>query len=482
MAVERALPLVLGVLSVSSGLALLTFDIIFSRSLTQNSPDTGVRTVAIVASSLEAVAVTLLVLLAVRHIRYRNGSHIQDFGHGRKYTYILAGIGGTLSLLGAATSATMFGLVRGRGVLPEEILGATVKNLVAGGFVAWAVALVSQAAFVFCMAVLQRRDFQQQIQPYRTDVEGHDESTAEEMELPSTPNAKQGLSYPEKTMSRTPPSSSGSRSRADSDAMGSIRSSFSQAMRPASSKSKLISKSPYRGSSIDSHPETIVHTDDGFDSWDTSTVDAQSRHAVESASPTPPRFLETIPASPTNSRSPSPGCPLDFPMDLEPPPLISRRRSRSLAGVSYKERSPRATSPESPTQKHESHIHPLFRTDSPEPPPSATPGTIVTAAPGAGQLISDRQSLRSLARMRSGSLPSALAHSASLDSIRLAIEREERDRQWSQLDLGGESERTLTPPIPDFVLNGTPRSSMSGYTKRKTSARGTVKGGGGNEI
>lgn len=489
MTFERTLPLALGALAVSSGLALLTFDILFSISLHQSSKDSGVRIVAVVASGLEAAAVTLFVLLVGRQIRYRNGSHIQDLGHGRKYTYLLAGLGAVFGVSSAAMSASMLGLVKSRVGRSQEMMGATVNQLVAGGFVAWGVALISQAAFVICMVVFQRRDFQQQIQPYRLDIgASNDETAAEDMELPTTPKNKQGLSYPshsEKTssFSKTPPSSSSGRSRAGSDTMNSIRSSLSQAMRPATSKTKLISKtSPYRASSAESNRETIAQTDDGFDSWDTSTVDAQSRHAVESASPTPTRFLETIPASPTTSRSPSPGFPLDFPMDLEPPPRI-RRRSRSLmGGNSYREipRGTRATSPEGPSAKHESHIHPLFRTDSLTPPPSATPGTNVNAAPGAGLLLSDRSSIRSL-RMRSGSLPtSPLVHSASLDSIKFAIEREEREREWAQLDLGGE--RTLTPPIPDFVLNGTPRSSMQGYTKRKTSARGLYQMGGGNEI
>lgn len=487
MVSERALPLALGALAVSSGLVLLTFDILFSVSLHEDSKNSGVRIVAIVASGLEAAAVTVFVLLVGRQIRYRNGSHIQDFGHGRKYTYLLAGVGAAFGVSGAATSASMLGLVKSRVAPVERMLGTTVNQLVVGGFIAWAVALISQAAFVICMVAIQQRDFQQQIQPYRSDVEANNVETAiEDVELPSTPQRKQGLSFPEKTSnySKTPPSSSG-RSRAGSDTMNSIRSSLSQAIRPATSKTKLISKtSPYRASSAESHRETIVETDDGFDSWDTSTVDAQSRHAVESASPTPPRFLETIPASPTTSRSPSPGCPLDFPMDLEPPPKM-RRRSRSLMGDNNYGEIPggsratsRATSPESPSAKHESHIHPLFRTDSLTPPPSATPGTNVNAAPGAGLLLSDRSSIRSL-RLRSGSLPtSPLVHSASLDSIKFAIEREERDREWGQLNLG--VERTLTPPIPDFVLNA--RSSMAGYTKRKTSARGLNTMGEGNEI
>jgi hypothetical protein len=67
-----------------------------------------------------------------------------------------------------------------------------------------------------------------------------------------------------------------------------------------------------------------------------------------------------------------------------------------------------------------------------------------------------------------------LAPSASLDSIRRAIrereEREEREELERLEEVGGE--RSLTPPIPDFILNGGPRSSMSGYNSRKKTQAG----------
>ena len=65
-------------------------------------------------------------------------------------------------------------------------------------------------------------------------------------------------------------------------------------------------------------------------------------------------------------------------------------------------------------------------------------------------------------------------HSASLDSMRLAIqEREEREEreELQRLEEAG-AERTLTPPIPDFILNGGPRNSMVGYNSRKKTQAG----------
>ncbi|KUJ13027.1 uncharacterized protein LY89DRAFT_592238 [Mollisia scopiformis] len=475
MAMSRVLPVTLGALAVSSELAMLTFDVIFAVTLSRSSSPVNTNVVAIVASVLSSIAALLLLLLLGRQIRYRNGAHIQDFGHGRQHTYLLAGFGGVFGLLSAVASAVLLGMMRTRiADLPKRTIHSSTESMVTGAFIVWAITLISQAMFIICMVIVQRRDFQQQIQPYRADTEEPEQfpdmvesrpraSSVQRSEHRATPSVD----------SKSPPPSSG-RSRAGSDTMSSFRSSLSQVVRPINSKTKLIQpnhRSPYRPQStrsIDSsHRDTSISIEDGFDSWDTSAVDPQSREAVASVSPTPQRFLETIPASPTGSRSPSPG----FPLDLEPPK--SRKRSRSYSPANSYRDLPRTARTTSPTESvnAEAHIHPLFRTDSPTPPPAATPGTIVTAAPGAGQVISDRQSIRSIHRMRSGSLPSSpLVHSNSLDSIRRAMEREELERLE---EVGGE--RSLTPPIPDFILNGGPRNSMQGYNSRKKTQAGLGK-------
>lgn len=466
MGFNRALPLALGALAVSSGVAMLTFDIIFAVTLSQESSLGKTGVVAIVASGLSGVTVALLLLLLGRQFRYRNGAHIQDFGHGRQHTYLLAGFGGVFGVLSAVASAILLAFMRARHDDPKGTITSPTGGMILAAFIIWAVSLLSQAVFIICMVVAQRKDFQQQIRTYDPEAQLRNVSEMMESERPRASSVQSNTAYRTNPSIGSPPASY--RSRADSDAMSSMRSSFSQAVRPISSKTKLLShkhRSQFRPASIDSdHRETIVSIEEGFDSWDTSAVDAQSREAVASASPTPPRFLETIPASPTTSRSASPG----FPLDLEPPKQGKRSRSYSPANSSrdlnkaYRNQSP------TESMNSEAHIHPLFRTDSPTPPPSATPGTMVTAAPGAGQVISDRQSIRSIHRMRSGSLPSSpspLVHSPSLDSIRLAIEREEMERLE---EIAGE--RTLTPPIPDFILNGGPRNSMQVYNSRRKPA------------
>lgn len=453
---------------------MLTFDIILSISLPQSPPLLNSRIAAIVSSSLVGVDISLLLILLGRQFRYRNGAHIQDIGRGRRSTYLLAGIAGAFGVLGAVSSSMLLGMTTTQAPnIPPESFIVSAK-LVMGGFICWGVYLLSQALFLICMLVIQKKkNFQEESQPYRLEPEREMFPQMDESNKMPAQGADRNVDYREKSSSldsRTPPSSSG-RSRAGSDAMYSIRSSLSQVVRPITSKTRLIQgghKSPHRPTSINSAHSNM---DDGFDSWDTSAVDAHSRHAVESASPTPQRFLETIPASPTTSRSPSPG----FPLDLEPPRTRTRSRSYSPAHSPNDRERFRGSRTTSPTESsNEAHIHPLFRTDSPTPAPEATPGTIVTAAPNAGQLISDRQSIRSIHRMRSGSLPSSpngLSHSESLDSIRKKMEKEEIER------LQANGERSLTPPVPEFILNAAPRNSLSGYNFRKKSQIGLQKVG-----
>ena len=356
MGVHRGLPLMLGAFAVSSGVAMLTFDIIFAVTLSRNSSPVKADVVAIVASVLSSIAVGLSFLLLARQIRYRNGAHIQDFGHGRQHTYLLAGFAGVFGVLSAVASAILLGTMRNRQAdLPRRTIISPTQSLVTGSFVVWAVTLLSQAVFIICMVIIQRKDFQQQIQPYRVSENQPFpqmmETTRQGASSAQADNSYRGTASMD---SRSPPASSG-RSRAGSDTMSSFRSSLSQVVRPITSKTKLIQNNhKHRPTSIDSHTrETSISVEDGFDSWDTSGVDAQSRQAVESASPTPQRFLETIPASPTTSRSASPG----FPLDLEPPK--SRKRSRSYSPANSYKDLPRTVRTTSPTESnHEAHIHP----------------------------------------------------------------------------------------------------------------------------
>ncbi|PBP28692.1 hypothetical protein BUE80_DR000401 [Diplocarpon rosae] len=458
----HALLLALGALAVSSGIAMLTFDIIFAVALYQNSSPVKVEAVAIVAAGLSAVTAGLSFCLLRRQYRYHCEAQIQNRGDGRRYTYVLAAIGGLFGIMSAVTSALFLVLMESSGDLPKKIISSSRPALITGAFIVWAISLLAEAFLIICIIIIQRRDLHEQNQTYDADDKPQNLADMMEAGRPRAPSGQNDMEKQTPSFVDSPPPSKG-HSQAASDTMSSFRSSFTQHVRPMTSKTKLISHNTGSPRSIASTlPETISSTEDGFDSWDTSTVDAQSRKAVSSVSPTTPRCLETIPASPATSRSVSP-C---FPLDLAPPK--SGERGRSYSPANSLRNLSRTCRNQSPTGSmyNEAHIHPLFRTDSPTPPPSATPGTVVTAAPGAGLVISDRQSIRSIHRMRSGSLPSSspLVHSDSLDSLRMT-EREELERLEE-----ARGERTLTPPIPDFILNGGPRNSMQVYSSRRKPA------------
>ena len=199
----------------------------------------------------------------------------------------------------------------------------------------------------------------------------------------------------------------------------SLRSSLTLAVRPSTSKTKLLSYQPayFRNSTATTSTMSRLNSsshsqDSGLDSWDTSSVTPTIRETVLRSSQ-PPNNIAALPPIP-GSRSPSPANILqDFTLppssasaSLPASPVLGpqhnfsrpcvRQRSASVESLYLAERS---------SSIAEEHIHPLFRTYSPNPAPSATPGTNVTAAPGSfeGLLINER----SLHKMRSErSLPS----------------------------------------------------------------------------
>ena len=96
-----------------------------------------------------------------------------------------------------------------------------------------------------------------------------------------------------------------------------------------------------------------------------------------------PKLQTAIPPAPPNHT----GTPISS-------PVLPIQRNSSITNIIINNSVP-------PTPADEEHIHPLFRTTSPSPAPSPSLGTVVTAAPEAGQFV-DELGLR---RIRSGSLP-----------------------------------------------------------------------------
>ncbi|KAK0711484.1 hypothetical protein B0H67DRAFT_491402 [Lasiosphaeris hirsuta] len=472
MTIPRLLPAGLGTLAILPTTAILVIHIILAQSLADPSPSSAVRITAIIAALLEIVLLFGLAAFTC--------SYLSSWGRVaflRRFDGVW--FGGALFLCAVATAVSVSNLVclsNPAADLPSTILGSRVTNFLVGSSVTLGLAFATQLVFLVFHFIATR---------FHGDVERVSAHTpVDERRMPQHHQVK-SIPYHQTTPrgarmrpamsmeSKNPPGSSGGRSATET--MSSIRSSLSSVLRPTSSRTRLLPSSSQRSSrrpaSLDSiqihlHEQQSRNTEDGFDSWDTSAVDPQNRQTVlESSSPPLGRFLETIPASPTTSRSPSPGTPLD----LQPPRM--RRRSRSYSpGPMRAGQDQRAAFTQQSTQS-ESHIHPLFRSDSPTPPSIMTPGTVVTAAPNAGQVISDRASIRTLTRMRSGSLPtvpSPLSRQGSFDSFqrRPATSSSPELREEDELETD-DTERKMTPPLPHWVLSAGSRTSLSSYHSRR---------------
>lgn len=252
--------------------------------------------------------------------------------------------------------------------------------------------------------------------------------------------------------------------RSPAHSTSSPQSSMSPSIQPSSSRARLLTIKEKQGLASPNSGAWRNNVDDG-ETWDASS--GFSRHTAQDgppAVPLKPRVLETIPASLVVTQSPS----FDSVADLEPPAPI-RPRGRSYTPTT---RSPRQRT-QSPniTSGDELNIHPLFRSDLPTPPPVASPGTSVVAAPNAGKVITQRPSNQSLRRVRSCSLASTSSPLSRRSSFEAQSLKRAVDEKDSILEVDEEDEETETEemasPIPDFVMSAGSRSSLTRYKSKK---------------
>ncbi|KAI1735592.1 hypothetical protein F4680DRAFT_303543 [Xylaria scruposa] len=462
MGVSSFFPPIIGFAALLATAATLTLDVFLAYGTwSSTSP---ARILVIIAFVSEAVVSILLVTKLIKYVRGTNGHHSKE----RWSTWFALDL--VISVLASVVSVALL-IVTGKAKdLPDTIAYVPPINLVIGSAVALGFAFTGQLFFSVVYFILHRLPDPDQALSLHTTEEGR-MSPQLSMRVKSIPyeRTKPALSQTkinERGSSDffSRPGTSGGRSAAET--ISSFSGSLSSVVRPIGSKTRLLSSISRPGQqrlgSLDStsYRDRTSVAEDGFDSWDTSSVDPRNRQIIETSSPLRTRFLETIPASPATSRSPSPGCPLD----LEPPKR--GRRERSDSPVSWAQQGRVAT----PTDS-ELHIHPLFRSDSPGPPPPATPGTVVVAAPNAGQFITGK----SVSRMRSGSSPNSpsplgpLSRQGSYESFRVTPSpNDDRLRPENVVEV----ERKMTPPIPEWVLNAGSRTSLTEYHNKGRHTRG----------
>ncbi|EPE10331.1 hypothetical protein F503_05426 [Ophiostoma piceae UAMH 11346] len=544
MAISSSIPAVLGSLAVFTTSALVAVHAILAHEpVSATSPSTNTLSLA---SSISEGAVLVIVSthLCVHIQKRRQLASTQN----RKAVSLQHSLWFGLSIVActaaaAISVAALISLGKSANSLSDTIFGSSVVPFLAGASVTLGVCYAAQLFFLIVAQISARGSVahsatltQQSYLETGSGAAMRPSNMREKNRSPissirlksipytqtSTPATTKAEKKPSSILShsdrdsayaeaslRSPPGSSSGRSVTET--VHSLRTSLSHAIRPSTSRTRLIPSisgdmsgassrrsSAWRPTSLAassispantyaSRERDVRPSVEDFDSWDTSAVDPQNRLTVLERTASPAglasRFLETIPASPTTSRCPSPGAPFD----LEPP--RSRRRSRSYSPAPsmrpMNNARVRSHSQSQSPPPGEAHIHPLFRSDSPTPPPAVSAGTVVVAAPNGGRIMAtDAQSLRTLSRMRSGSLPtvpSPLSRQGSFEDFGLrrgmalaerphtrgsdcmddfADEADRRSQTYSP-------ERKMTPPIPEWILSAGTRTSLSDYQSRK---------------
>ncbi|KAI4736892.1 hypothetical protein E4T50_12603 [Aureobasidium sp. EXF-12298] len=227
----------------------------------------------------------------------------------------------------------------------------------------------------------------------------------------------------------------------------SVRNSVQQFLRHGKGSKNSMKQSE----SVRSCSTSERRPSDGFETWNVaSTSDtAEAADALTALRVAQPHRLETIPGS----RPVSPAYPLDgpFPEACEadeeadevpdspdfPPfaPSLNRRPSHQQLN------------------QDQTHIHPLFRSDSPLPSPAASPGTIITSSPFAGQIVSPMDAAFG-SRSRKGSVlssrPSSPNHDVTRSASAMSLSRPASSRSIRGLAAQQRPRVVMSPSLGDL--------------------------------
>ena len=407
-------------------LTFATTVLVFFLAITFTLAHSPTHILAIVAAVLQVLSLPSLAYILLRQ-RNQLQESMKDGRHGsqRESTHVVFIASLFWLVVGAVTIATLGWMEAVRTRLAPHVAGVESSTFLHATVAVWALSVLAQIAFIVSTALFHNQSREEIF----LSVEYSPEPTAEMTETsptntfdPAQASLRLDSSRPNTSDSTRSNPFRGGRVSIDassavvSDPLSSLRSSISDAVRPGSSSRpgssrRLLGRQhsytrESRACSLESANRHRISQDESFDSWDTSGVNQQIRETVLQSSPlVKGTALEPIPGS----RSPSPAKALEgpfFELQLPPSPTTA---SPPQSPLMERPQSPPPTFPRpnmlqrSASSASEDHIHPLFRSSSPLPPPSSTPGTNVTAAPFAGQLINERI----LSRMRSGSAPSS---------------------------------------------------------------------------
>ena len=430
-----------GIVAFLSSIATLVLSVLLAAYLTPRRQK--VTSLAIVAIILQCIAICTTALLVLSHLREGSRFGLAGTRRGRNCCFLLSCL--AIEFVAAAATGVMLGWTYDElQYLSGLVVGQDPTDFMLVIIVVYGLADLAEIVFFICLIWVR--------QPVTGHVPAQSEDVPEmshdirDTSRPATATTVHSNMSRQTSLSRPP-------SATPSDGHSSLRSSLSIITRPTSSRTKLIRQNSYtrfsRSSSFENSTTARPSQDSGFDAWDTSTVAPHLRETVLHSSPLttkkPKGALEPIPGS----RSPSPAKALEgpfFAVATEPSPPPSPLPQPSYSRPPSRQQSPSC----------EDHIHPLFRTSSPTPPPTASSGTVVHAASVAGQLVNERI----LRRMRSGSLPSSPS----------PLVRSESYFNFSTAPTSPAGE-VGTPPIPDFILGASERANRPDVGRRAASVR-----------
>jgi hypothetical protein len=480
----------------------------------------GISTAAAITSGLALCSVVVLTI-----------SRVCCSG-GWLHRWILPWTGALLAVVAAVLSLNTIILKK---INPDDVSKSHVRNgsnsvfiNVNTEFALWTLAVISETIF-YALIILRRTSASDRgvsfLGQSKRSISFVGEKKKVAPERPPTPPTPLRIVAPPYALPQASMPSPGFTASSRKERRTSWRDSLHslhQVVRPSTSRTRLLAarSSLSRDSSVLSDTRSISTTtySDAFDTWDTSNIDLPLREALSPIVRSRGTALEPIPGS----RPASPAKALDgfFPTSSSSPVLLERPPT-ALSYASRHERPPTSqsnysrrafvpASRPSSSSTNEAHIHPLFRTDSPTPPPNATPGTVVTASPIGGQIIPPQlMSQRSYSRMRSDSRAGSRAGSRaesraqSPATFTRADSIDERPSYSNSIDdysssspypqsvissynrtISSEEQRTsrsrssspvtrrMTPPIPGFIL------SASRETLRSTESKETLRAAG----
>ncbi|KAH7025462.1 hypothetical protein B0J12DRAFT_366589 [Macrophomina phaseolina] len=404
----------------------------------------SIRALAVISTLLNVAALAALVLFLIQVVWRRDE---RWYSSKRSRTLVLSLYSAPLFLASILTVVT-YGLTQSHIDAVKAKDSAASTDLMAANFAVWALSTLSQVIFVIATTRWLPLSGDSSLQGSSNEAQSQE---MREQSPPMTLDMKddkisKGLASP--TFSVDSVQSS----------RNSWRSSFQQVVRPITSRTKLLSKASSFRESGSFHSGNTTRTNsmthsDGFEAWDTSSVDQQARDiATQSGldslrlfAPGRGTRLDPIPGS----RPVSPARVLDGPF---PPSPVLNLEDLPTPAPAFMTNSPHSSRPSTPTNIDDANVHPLFRSDSPHPPPAATPGTVVIASPYSGQVIARPPTTRSRANSRTRGPyfdSQSIRSNASMYSLRSP----------------SPPAREITPPVPDFILCDSPRVSSTDLRK-----------------